>query len=74
MNILDPVVQYIFAGFCIVLVFHLFWVNRRLFKERGNDFRHIKKVLEGLPCKTHTEKLRQQEKNLNSLLKKEDKS
>jgi len=73
LSILTPIVQYIFAGFCVVLVAQLILANRRLFKERDDDFEHIKKTLDGLPCLTHAEQLRQQEKILNGLLERSKK-
>ena len=66
LTILSPIVQYIFAGLCTVLLAFLCWIIKRFFRERENDFRHIRKVLESLPCETHTEQLRQIEKRVNS--------
>ena len=67
-DILDPVVQYVFAGFCAVLVVHLVWVNRRLVNQHDIAMAHIKEVIERLPCLTHAEQLRQQEKQINNIL------
>lgn len=53
------------GGISLILLGLMTWVIKRLFKERANDFQHIKKALETLPCKTHAEQLRQHEKRLN---------
>ena len=64
------------GGVSLVLLSLMVWVIKRLFrereqlfKERANDFKHIKQKLDELPCAAREEQLRQHEKILNGFLK-----
>jgi len=41
LDILTPVVQYLFAGFCAILLGFLFWIVKSLLKDRSNHFATI---------------------------------
>ena len=50
-SLFDPVMQAGFAGLCLLMMVAQFWIIKKLFSMWSNDLRHIKTVIDGLPCR-----------------------